>query len=71
MRPYLVEIFWSNEDEGYIALIPDLPGCSAWGATEMDALHEIKDAMVAWIEACQKSGEPVPLPFTQPRSKAA
>jgi predicted RNase H-like HicB family nuclease len=28
---YLVEVFWSEEDQGYIAIVPDLPGCSAWG----------------------------------------
>ncbi|MGH6905774.1 MAG: hypothetical protein ACREIR_23895 [Geminicoccaceae bacterium] len=38
---YLVEVFWSDEDEGYIALVPDLPGCSAFGATPEDAVHEI------------------------------
>ena len=35
---YLLEVFWSNEDEGFIAIAPDLPGCSAWGATEAEAL---------------------------------
>lgn len=42
---YLIEIFWSDEDEGHIAIVPDLPGCSAWGATEEEALREIHDAM--------------------------
>lgn len=71
MQRYLVEIFWSDEDKGFIAIVPDLPGCSAWGANEIDALHEIKDTMMAWIEACHKSNEPVPLPYAQPRYKAA
>lgn len=71
MQRYLVEVFWSNEDEGFIAIVPDLPGCSAWGTNEIEAIREIKDAIDAWIEACSKSGEPIPLPHTQPRRKAA
>jgi predicted RNase H-like HicB family nuclease len=56
----LVEVFWSDEDEGYIALVPDLPGCSAFGQTPEDAVHEIGDAVEAWIEACRAAGDPVP-----------
>ena len=64
---YLVEVFWSDEDEGYVAVVPDLPGCSAFGATPEEAVHEIKDAVAAWIEACQAAGEPVPEPSTKAR----
>jgi antitoxin HicB len=64
---YLVEVFWSDEDEGYIAVVPDLPGCSAFGATPEEAVHEIKDAVAAWIEACQAADEPVPEPSTKAR----
>lgn len=70
MQHYLVEIFWSPEDEGYIATVPDLPGCCAWGATEFEALRETQDAIAAWIEACRKSGEPVPIPATKARQAA-
>jgi hypothetical protein len=38
---YLVEVFWSDEDEGYIAVVPDLPGCSAFGTTPEEAVREI------------------------------
>lgn len=62
MNRYPIEIFWSDEDDGYIALAPDLPGCSAWGKTEAEALREIHDAIAAWADACRKSGEPVPPP---------
>ena len=41
---YLVEVFWSDEDDGYIAVVPDLPGCSAFGRTPEEAVHEIGDA---------------------------
>ncbi len=62
MNKYPIEIFWSDEDEGYIAIAPDLPGCNAWGHTEEEAIKELHDAMAAWIKACDKSGEPVPEP---------
>ena len=48
---YLVEVFWSDEDEGYIATVPDLPGCSAFGATPEEAVREVQDAAAAWIAA--------------------
>jgi antitoxin HicB len=48
---YLVEVFWSDED--YIAVVPDLPGCSAVGGTPEEAVHEIGDAVEAWIAACR------------------
>ena len=67
---YLVEVFWSDEDEGYIAVVPDLPGCSAFGATPEEAVHEIKDAIVAWIEACKAADEPVPEPSAKARRAA-
>lgn len=62
MTHYLVEIFWGDEDEGFIATVPDLPGCSAWGQTREEAAREIEHAQAAWIEACEASGEAVPEP---------
>ena len=44
---YLVEVFWSDDDEGYIAVVPDLPDCSAFGTTPEAAVHEIGDAVEA------------------------
>lgn len=64
---YLIEVFWSDEDSGYIALVPYLPGCSAWGATPEEATREIQDAMTAWLEACQQSGESIPKPAAKAR----
>ena len=37
---YLVEVFWSDEDDGYTAVVPDLPGCSAFGRTPEEAVRE-------------------------------
>ena len=59
---YPVDIFYSDEDEGFIALAPDLPGCSAFGATRADAANEIQGAICAWIEAAEKAGNPIPEP---------
>jgi predicted RNase H-like HicB family nuclease len=59
---YPIEVFWSDEDEGYIALVPDLPGCSAWGETEAEALLEAQDAAHAWIKAAKKAGKAIPSP---------
>lgn len=49
MTHYLVEIVWSDEDEGFITTVRDLPGCSAWRRTLADAAWEIEDAQAAWI----------------------
>lgn len=70
MNRYLVEIFWSDEDEGYVAIVPDLAGCSAWGRSMEDAVREIENAQAAWIEACQASGEVIPTPKAQARQAA-
>ena len=67
---YLIEIFWSAEDEGFIATVPDLPGCSAWGATPEQALREMQDAKAAWLEARHLAGEPLPEPTTPPHLAA-
>lgn len=51
---FVLEIFYSEEDNGYIAIIPELPGCSAFGETEGKALEEIKMAMEPWLETAKK-----------------
>ena len=59
---YATQIFFSEDDGGYIAIVPDLPGCSAFGETPEEALKESRDAIKAWIGAAQKAGNPVPPP---------
>jgi len=59
---YPAQVFWSDEDEGYIALATDLPGCSAFGETQHEALAELRSAIVAWIEAARAAGNPIPDP---------
>ncbi len=46
-----INILWSEEDAGFIAEVPGLPGCSAWGATETEAASEVRDAIAAWAQA--------------------
>jgi predicted RNase H-like HicB family nuclease len=59
---YPAEVFFSDEDEGYIALARDLPGCSAFGETQEEALRELQQAIAAWQLAAQSAGNPVPEP---------
>ncbi len=66
MRDYHVNIFYSEEDEGYIADIPDLKHCSAFGTTPEEALHEVLKAKEAWIEAARANGKPIPEPRFRP-----
>jgi predicted RNase H-like HicB family nuclease len=66
MKDYHVNIFFSDEDEGYIADIPDLPHCSAFGETPEQALAEVLRAKSAWIEAARAEGKPIPPPAFRP-----
>jgi predicted RNase H-like HicB family nuclease len=59
---YPAQVFWSDDDEGFIAIAPDLPGCSAFGSTQYEALTELQTAVEAWIEATLAAGNPVPEP---------
>ncbi len=59
---YAIEILFSEEDEGFIAVVPELPGCSAFGSTEEEALVEVKTAMALWLDAAAKEGREIPPP---------
>ena len=63
MKPkYPIEVFWSDEDECYIAIAPDLAGCSAAGDSQEDALKEIRTAMTLWLDAAKKMKRELPQP---------
>ncbi len=66
MKDYHINIFYSEEDEGYIADIPDLKFCSAFGDTPEEALHEVLIAKSAWLESALVEGKPVPQPRYKP-----
>ncbi len=62
MSTYEITIFYSAEDGGYIAEIPDLEHCSAFGATPAEALAEVERARDAWLAAARETGRPIPRP---------
>lgn len=62
MHRYEVIIFWSDEDEAYIAEVPELPGCVAHGSTHEEALQNAKAATELWISTAKEFGDPVPAP---------
>lgn len=66
MKDYHINIFYSDEDEGYIADIPDLKYCSAYGHTPEEALREVQIAKAAWLESARAEGKPIPLPRYKP-----
>jgi predicted RNase H-like HicB family nuclease len=66
MSDYHVNIFYSEEDGGYIADIPDLVSCSAFGATAQEALVQVELAREAWLEAAKQAGKPIPEPRYRP-----
>ncbi len=66
MKDYHINIFYSEEDEGYIADVPDLVACSAFGITPAKALEEIQKAKKAWLETAKSESKPVPQPKYRP-----
>jgi predicted RNase H-like HicB family nuclease len=66
MKDYHINIFFSEEDEGYIADIPDLEACSAFGDSAEAALREVELAKAAWLEAAKSEGKPIPQPRYRP-----
>jgi predicted RNase H-like HicB family nuclease len=66
MKDYHINIFYSEEDEGYIADIPDLEACSAFGHTPEEALRQVQIAKTTWLEVALAEGIPVPPPRYKP-----
>ncbi len=60
--PYPVTIFYSGADRGYIAIAPDLEGCSAFGETPEGAVREIAIATQLWLEVAHEDGKQLPEP---------
>lgn len=66
MTDYHINVFFSEADEGYIADIPDLPACSAYGATAEEAVREVQAAKAAWLAAASEQGREIPPPLYRP-----
>ena len=69
MSEYSINIFYSEEDGGFIADIPDLDSCSAFGGSPEEALQEVEKAKAAWIEAARSTGKPIPEPLYRPTAE--
>ena len=59
---YEIILYWSNEDEAFIAEVPELPGCAADGATYQEALANAEVVIQEWIDTARELGRPVPEP---------
>ena len=66
MRDYHINIFYSENDEGYVADIPDLEACSAFGETTDKAFHEAQQTKKLCLEAARAEGKPIPPPEYRP-----
>jgi len=59
---YEIIIYWSDEDQAFVADVPELPGCMAHGDTYESALDNVKSAMDLWIETAKEFNDSVPAP---------
>ncbi len=62
MHRYEVIIYWSEEDQAFIAEVPELPGCAAHGSTPDAALAEAQRAIDLWLDTAREFGDPIPVP---------
>ena len=62
MTRYEIIIFWSDEDEAFVADIPELPGCMAHGSSYEDALANAREAINLWLNTAREFGDPIPEP---------
>jgi predicted RNase H-like HicB family nuclease len=59
---YEIILYWSDEDEAFIAEVPELPGCMADGATYQEALANVESIIAEWIDTAHELGRPIPQP---------
>jgi predicted RNase H-like HicB family nuclease len=65
MHKYEIIIYWSREDQVFVAEVPELPGCMTHGATQQEALSNANEAIQLWIDTAEEFGDPVPEPKEQ------
>jgi len=71
MIRYHINLFWSDEDGCWVADVPDLKSCSAFGDTPEEALAEVQIASDAWLAVAREEGRPIPKPRYRPAIYAA
>jgi predicted RNase H-like HicB family nuclease len=62
MNKFEIILYWSNEDEAFIAEVPELPGCAADGTTRQEALANAEVVISEWLETARELGRPIPEP---------
>jgi predicted RNase H-like HicB family nuclease len=62
MLKYEIILYWSQEDQAFIAEVPELPGCAADGPTYREALQNVETVMQEWIETAKELGRVIPTP---------
>jgi len=65
MYKYETIIYWSSEDDVFIAEVPELSGCMAHGSTQREALMNVNKAIRLWIDVSKKYNDPIPEPKCQ------
>ena len=65
MHKYEIIIYWSNDDQAFVAEVPELPGCMAHGDNQVAALASASDAMQLWLDTAKEFGRPIPEPEWQ------
>ena len=62
MTKYEIIIYWSNEDDCFIAEVPELSGCMAHGNNQNEALENVQQAIQLWIDTAKEFSDPIPEP---------
>ena len=62
MNEYPISVFWSPEDGQWVAVVPDLEGCSATGDSPDEAVREVEIAKGLWLSSAKEHGDPIPKP---------
>ena len=61
-QKYEIILYWSDDDQVFIAEVPELPGCVAHGDTQQTALQNVNDAIALWLDTARQLGRPLPQP---------
>ena len=62
MTKYEIILYWSDEDQAFIAEVPELAGCAADGVTRQEALANVETVIAEWLETARELGRPIPAP---------